>query len=161
MALEIQSEQTDIDGIEFEVQQLPSTASKKLFERLVRAVGPALAQIEEKDIGKALETLFERLTPKDSEEVERVLLEKCQVKVEDKWIPLKGVYELIFAGKIDVLYRLIGFALALNYRSFWKAASGGGSLLAMAQSALSSRLGSPKTGPISASSPQASPPSKS
>ena len=158
MALEIQSEKAEIDGIEFEVQQLPSTASKKLFERLVRAVGPALA---EGDAGRIFATVFDRLSEKDSADVERILLEKAQVRIDDVWVPLGKVYELIFAGKVSTLYKLIGFALKVNYADFWMAVSGSGNLLAEIQSQLSSRLGLQKIGHTSGSSPKDAPPSPS
>jgi hypothetical protein len=159
MALGIQSQQKELDGIEFEISQLPSTAAKRLFERLVRAVGPSLAQSD--DAGKALATLFERLSQKDSEEIEHILLEKALVKVDDKWVPLKGVYELIFAGKITTIYKLLGFALEVNFGDFLKAVAGSGSLAAKFKEVLSSRLASRTNGPTSDSSSEASPVSKS
>lgn len=160
MALEIQSETREIDGYEFTIQQLASTECDRVLERITRALGPAVAQLT--DPGKAVATLFERLTPKELAELKKILLEKCLVKIEGNEVPLKGVYELIFAGRLTRLYALLGFALEVNYRDFWQKVSGHvEGLLATLSAEFLSRSGSSVTGHTSASSSAASPASPS
>ncbi len=155
------SETRTIDGIEFTVTQMPAMRSQRVFQRLASAIGPAIAAalrdapagdaILEGDvrIGDAVKQLFDRLTIPELEAIEKELLETATVVQDGQTARVLAIADELLAGRLSTLFKLVAFAIEVNYRDFFDAAGGARALLAEALT-WKSRGASPKTGPAGA-----------
>lgn len=120
----------DIDGTVFAVTQLPAMRSMRLMHRLAKAVGPAmlkavggkavsLKELDLASVGDAAQMVFETFSENDFEALIRELLEGATVDHEGRTIPLMPVFDLVLAGKVGTILKLLKFALEVNYGSFF------------------------------------------
>lgn len=125
----IESQQRTIDGIDFEVRPLPAMKSLETFPRITALLAPLLsdlgslakgAQADRLDtIGKALASLA-RTDPKEVVALTKVLLDGSTITTADgKRQHLLPVIDDELATKMWTLFRLLAFAVEVNYRDFF------------------------------------------
>lgn len=125
-----------VGGRDYQLRHLPAGQARKLLVRLFKLIGPAMAALAGGEGGlagvaglkgatldQAVRLLADNLTEEGFEHVCRELLFSgaCDYRVPEKGFALldEGQADLIFAGKIDELLKLVGEALVFNYRSFF------------------------------------------
>lgn len=120
----------DIDGLSFSVTKLPPMKSLRMLNRLRRCVGPALGKMlgavggkglgdmDVSRIGEALEAL--NLPDQELEDITRELLAATFVTVDGKTGQLLPQMDMVLLGKVGTLMKVLGFALVVNYGSFWQ-----------------------------------------
>lgn len=127
-----------IDGVAYAVTQLPARRAARLLNRLLRVFGPALgglagaakggASLETADlssVGPVLEGLFARLSEDEQDHLINELLATATVDGKE----VLPVLDLHFQGRLGALFKLVGFAVKVNFEDF----SGG--LIAAAKAA--------------------------
>lgn len=142
MAVKTETKTITMDGEsrELTVTQLPAMVAVRLFARLGRIVGPALALmlkggqvdkdghvlIDETKISAAISSLFEHATEAELESLIKVLLfdSGARVQVADdagqlQSLPVKDVFASAFAGDMGAVADAVGFALKVNYGNFF------------------------------------------
>lgn len=124
-----------IDGIEFSVEQLPGRAALLLSRRLAAIGAPALAKAftgfkgtsiadaEISNLGAATAALFDRLPESEFTELVDQLLSTAWVTRDGKRGPLLPVFDSIMQGHTATAYKLLWFAIEVNFGPF------GGALL--------------------------------
>lgn len=137
--LEAQTE--TIDGTAFTISPLPAMKAFLMLQRLGKVLGPALARVAGAVKGDAVDgagaadalvLLFSGLPPEELETIVRDLLAGSLVLGEGgKAAPLmtggangKGVFDVVFQGRMGTLFKLLAFAIRVNYRDFFDALSG-------------------------------------
>jgi hypothetical protein len=136
----------------FTVTQFAAMRSMKMLARLGKILGPLAA-----DPDNAARALFTNLGEEDFERLLRDLFDGVMLEWEGKQIPLMPVFDRIFQGQPGEVLKLLVFVLQVNYGSFFKGIGG-----LDPQALLKKFAGSTiSSGPASASSSEASPPSKS
>lgn len=128
----IQAETRTISGDEYEVTQLPSGRGRKLLLRILRVVGPALAElvrggdgVKLSEVGadglaSAMQELAARLTEDDFEYAVRELAGATKVRIGGgDPTKLETIIDLHFAGEYGAMLQWLAFALEVNYRSFF------------------------------------------
>lgn len=136
------AQEREIDGLVFEVAQLPAMRANKLLVRLGKVIGPALGKVsklmqggaksiadaELSAVGEAIEALFDKLTPEEFEAVTKELLAGASVtgaeSVEDggtggKKVPLLPVFDRVMQGRTVTLGKLLAFAFEVNFADFF------------------------------------------
>jgi len=158
-----------IDGLNFSVTQLPGRKGSRLFTRLMRAIGPSIGlalgevgegvtSIADLDVskvmaalGKSLPRLVEDLKPEEIEGIQDALFETASVDIDGRRFQVKDKFDVIFKGKPLAVYKLMYFAIEVNFGFFGE--GGLGSLVEKVRSSLSaSAKTSPETGPSGDSS---------
>jgi len=121
-------ESRDIEGVTYVVTPLPSSKGIALTLRLGRILGPTLAEVtslagaSEADvkgrglaiIGRAAEGLLARATETELRAVWEPLAENTRVDIGGKRPTLLSVFEVHFAGRLDLFARWLAFALEVN-----------------------------------------------
>lgn len=148
----IETKEKTIGDYTYRVSQLPASKARKLLIRLFRVAGPSLGKVLESLEGKdgtmqvaalkgdkggidvdlskisdALALLATNVFEEDFEYVVATLLREDRVEYmpEGKWMPLNmQLADLHFAGKLDQLFKLIAFALEVNYAGFFAGTGG-------------------------------------
>jgi hypothetical protein len=134
----LSSEKSTINGVTYEVTQLPYKLGHRLLLRLYKVLGPAVAKalsqapgldkgiagLDTRELAPAfsaaVETLAETMTEEDFDFAVDTLAEYTKISKEaDKWLPLKGAMEFHFAGNYPELFKWLGFALRVNYGGFF------------------------------------------
>lgn len=125
----------DIDGATYTVAALPPRRSLKLQNRLLRAVGPALAQLvatvklgpdgkpdlaalDLQAIASAVQGLMAQLTPEEQDAIMAELLATVTVVHEGRSAPVMAVFDAHFAGRMQAIYKLMWAALEVNFGDF-------------------------------------------
>lgn len=128
----IATQERTIDGMKFTVTQLPAMKGLRTLNRIGRVLGPAFAKVagasgsgnvtdmDLSKLGDAVEALFERLTDDELEQLTRELL--AQATCDGKL--LMPQFDLILAGKVDVILQLLRFAFEVNYGNFFAGLAG-------------------------------------
>lgn len=138
----LKREEKKIGDRVFAVTQLPAMRALKLWTRLLKIAGPALAALagtgipksladaDTKSLAPVISTLFEHLTDTEVEQLTRDLLSTAQVQSDEgKWIELfgaSGAFDLVMGGDRGVLeiVQLLGFAVEVNFADFFGALRG-------------------------------------
>ena len=121
-------ESRDIEGVTYVVTPIPSSKGIALTLRLGRILGPTLAEVtklagqSDEDvkgrglaiIGRAAEGLLERATETELRLVWEPLAENTRVDLGGKRPTLLSVFEVHFAGRLDLFARWLAFALEVN-----------------------------------------------
>jgi hypothetical protein len=122
----VKSETVTIDGLKFEVVQLPGMRSWDLLMELVELLSPAAAKamsganlqslgdVDVGQLGAGLESLFARLNRQKRTE----LMGELFSSVLCNGVPVMDQFDTLFQGKPHVVFKLIKEALRVNYRSF-------------------------------------------
>lgn len=138
-----QTQEKEIDGLRFAVQQLPAMRSMRLLHKLARAIGPGLlkslsgagdvsagvkvADMDVGDMADGIGMVFDRFSADDLEALIRELFESATVAEGGNTLPLMPVFDNVMAGRPTTVLKAVRFALEVNYRDFF------GALLASAQ----------------------------
>jgi len=122
-------DERNIDGTLYSVSQLPASRGLEMFGRLSGLVGPAALEALAKgaSLDKDLQTLapaavmlFARLQPGDLSGIAKELLGPAAADSK----PLAPVFETHFQGRIVHLFKVLLFAVEVNYRDFFDALGG-------------------------------------
>jgi len=122
-------EERTIDGHVYAVSQLTASRGLEMFGRLAALIGPAALEVLargasfDKDLATlapAAMALFARLKPGDLSEIAKELL--APATVDGK--PLEKQFELHFQGRIMHLFKVLLFAVEVNFRDFRDALGG-------------------------------------
>ncbi len=122
-------EERTIDGHLYAVSQLPASRGLEMFGRLAGLIGPAALEALARgaSLDKDLQTLapaavalFARLKPGDLSEIAKGLLGPATVDGK----PLEQQFDLHFQGRIMHLFKVIFFAVEVNFRDFRDALGG-------------------------------------
>lgn len=122
-----------IDDLSFTLSPMPARRGLKMFTRLARVLGPALGQLGEgfktggslaamdiAPLGAALGTAFGALDDTETDAIVNGLLDTCRVEVEGKSIRFLDVMDALIAGRTEVLFKLLAWAVEVNYGGFFK-----------------------------------------
>lgn len=136
----LKSETTTINGVEYEVTQLPYSQGKTLLVRLYKVLGPPLADAIAQApgvsgdaevsltnfselspaISAVVRTLATTVTEKDFDAVVSTLAQFSKVANDQGvLVPLKSKMEFLFSGNYSALFAWLGFALKVNYSDFF------------------------------------------
>jgi hypothetical protein len=115
----VREEQTkEIGASTYLVRQLPATQAQRLFVRLSKLVGPAIAELTTggKDglKGAAMHVLG-GLEPSDVEDITKQMAKMSEV--DNK--PLDKIFDVHFTGKQAELWQWLLFALEVQYKDFF------------------------------------------
>lgn len=108
----------NIDGHKFEIYMLPPKQALSTLTEIGKMIGPSLGSVvdgDEADLGGALKAFFDNIdNPKLISIMDR-LAEKTMVDGK----PLKGNnFDLVFMGKIGLMFKWFMFALRSQYSDF-------------------------------------------
>jgi hypothetical protein len=125
------TETKKLGDFEFKTTQLPAMRAFALLTRLAKVVGPALGALStlnpdtELDLaGSGLFTALQTLDPKEAEHLILEVLVATEVVIPDatggRAVPLSKQenINLVFTGKLKLLFQVLGFALSVNFRDF-------------------------------------------
>lgn len=137
------AQSTEIGGRKYTVNQLPAMQAVRLLPRIGKAIGPVLgrvlsaaagggglsAALGKVDAGAAFATLFDTLTSAELEYLTRELLVGATVEYTDEngrqtLAELLKVFDVVMAGRIGDVFKVLFFAFKVNYANFSLAPSG-------------------------------------
>lgn len=129
------SETKEIDGMSVTVQQYAAIRQSLLLVSVAKIFGPALAAITsgkvknmddvmKMDITALLLPMFLRLDPGDAKSFICEALAGTTVVYEGAAVTLanEAKIDLVFSGRVITMYRVIGYALQVNFADFGEAA---------------------------------------
>lgn len=136
----------EIDGAAYTIGTLPPRRSLRLQNRLLRAVGPAIAQliasvkpgpggrvalgeIDLVAIAAGVQGLMAQLTADEQDAIMAELLSTVIVVQNGRSAPVMSVFDDHFEGRLPAVYKLMWAALEANFGGFF------GPLLAAARTA--------------------------
>lgn len=138
-----------IDGVTYSLVPVGAWEAIPLFHSLVTIIGsmtPVLADLIGADRSKplldaidldklfeALPTFMERCSPEKQRELIELMLANCQFrkpqakgarppKVAEEEVPLLGVFDTELSGKLFTVYRLVAWAIQVNFADFFAGA---------------------------------------
>jgi hypothetical protein len=100
------------------VRQLPATQAQKLFVRLSKLVGPAIAELTgngKAGIKTAAANLFDKLSENDVEEITKQMAKMSEADGK----PLHLVFETHFKGRHADLWKWLLFSLEVQFQDFF------------------------------------------
>lgn len=107
------------------VQQLPATRGVKLSRKLMSVMAPVVGALQglslDKDVGAlgdAVAKALDQFSEKDLDDLIRTLLETAKVETEGRIAPLMPLFDGLFAGRILLVYKVVAFALEVNFADF-------------------------------------------
>lgn len=128
----VKTENSNIEGFDVSVTQMPARLAFMYKAKLVRAVGPSIGKLlttESKGTGKtqvkinadfsgAFSTLADKLDP---EHFFSLLLEGLRYTyVNGKNVGTEEEFDQVFTGKMELIYKVLFFSLKVNYKSFFE-----------------------------------------
>ena len=135
-----ESHRTVIDGDLYEMTLFGATQGYRLFHRLFKMFGPSFGQLIDavadtdiQDVNlssagvvSALRSLSESVTEADLDVLIDALRKQTHVGVGgiEKTVPLSGVFELHFSGRLGTMFKWLGWSLKIQYGSFADAFAG-------------------------------------
>ncbi len=133
----IESRKKEINGITFEVTQLPYFKAQRLFTRLLKLLGPGLmalaqaagaaggralvAAIASKDVSDfapALSSLFDGLDPEDAERLTKQILDGARVVYNGKLVDLVENMDVVVGGDFWTGLAVQAWALSVHFGNF-------------------------------------------
>jgi hypothetical protein len=127
---------TIIDGHRYEMTMLGATAGYQLFHRLFKMLGPSFGalmdaasqsggNIQDVDLSSevvvaGINALTENVKQDDLDHVIAQLKDQTQVGVNgsEQTVPLKGVFEMHYAGNIGSMFKWLYWGLTVQFGSF-------------------------------------------
>lgn len=154
-----QGEPKNLGDITVRVTQVPVAKARSLLLVISKVVGPALGAalkgLDSKDgkvdladikvgaLGDAIQVFFERVDEATLTKMDEMFRDTTELhKGDDRWVPLKAEYDIVFRGEMGLYFQWLAHCLEVNYSSFFSAFKGGG--LPALQGLLTSR---PSTSP--------------
>lgn len=114
----IETKHKEIGGVTFGVTPLPGKRALLMQPRLARILAPAIAQAGE-DVGKALDSLFSRLTPDEYLALTQELLYNATADSTPLFGP-GGCFDSLFTGRSEMVPQLLQFAISeVNFAGFF------------------------------------------
>jgi hypothetical protein len=106
------------DGYTFTISQLPGMRGGRVFTRLLRVLTGAREALRAKDEesrAAAMLDIVEKLSEDDFEYFCRELLAPATVQTpEGKLVKVMENFDLLFQGRIDLVFRALVFAVQIN-----------------------------------------------
>jgi hypothetical protein len=109
------------------VQQLPAMRAVKLSRRLIQIAAPAVAALKDLSLsadasvlGDAIAGALAEFSEKDLEALIKDLLETATVEQDGKLAKVMPLFDSLFGGKIFTLYKVLAFALEVNFADFFE-----------------------------------------
>lgn len=124
------TQDTTIDGMRFRVTQLPGMRGYLLSNDLLQLIAPALGHASKlrpgvkvldmglDELGPMLAAVLPGLSREKQETLTRELLEGATVTFNGQNVPVLDVFDTAFQGKVLAAYKLMAFALKVNFGSF-------------------------------------------
>lgn len=145
-----------IDGLDFTVVQHGARRSLRLDARIMRQLGPGLAdmltgaRVSRDDLAamvRGLVPLFGNLTDDDADALVSEILAFTSVVVDGCNLEMSkpAHFEQAFSGRRMTLWKAVGFALEVNYRDFFDAAMTAVASIRADIEAAAARVASPST----------------
>jgi hypothetical protein len=129
----ITTQDREIDGMQWQVSQLPGMRGLKMFNKLGRILGPAMGkalaagmdskkgEINAVALSEAIAVLFDRLSEAEIESITRELLATAVVDGKPLF---PGAFDLLMQGRTMTVLKALLFAFEVNYGSFFGALRG-------------------------------------
>lgn len=134
--MSLEPEEKVIDGLTVQVVPFAAWTAFRLKAELIGLVGPTLIKgisglvgskedssisIMDKNInldklGEAFIDLLNKLTPEKMEYITKKIL--AFTRVDNKDISIEVVFNDVFAKRMDLIYKVLWYALEVNYKSF-------------------------------------------
>lgn len=127
----LKREDSSIDGMTFTVVQFPAMYGFGLLARLAKTIGPALTALssvrDETQLTTLGPVLHEALGALDPDEAQRLVLDvlkSTSVLIPDATGGRKLEFsdrakiDEVFSGRLTMLFKVIGFALRVNFSDF-------------------------------------------
>ena len=119
--------ETSEGACEITVTQLDGNRGGTLGIRLAQLVGPSIVNLvgamegnDMKKVVEAAQTLIGKVTPEEFERIKGEVLRGAQAKFNGEFVDVNANFiGEAFAGHPGSLYKLIGFALKVNFQSFF------------------------------------------
>jgi hypothetical protein len=120
-----------IDGLDFELAPMPAWAGLETFTRVSKYLAPALDGLgaitggsSSKDVAvaalaKAVQGLANN-QPAELKAISKVLLEGCTVTIDGKKQKLLPVFDIVMQGRLLTYFKLMAWALEINYLDFYE-----------------------------------------
>lgn len=139
----IQSKTEILDGVSFTTTQLPAMRAYPLFIRLLKTIGPALGALSrlkpEDDLSGVMPQLAGALTSLEPQAAEAIALEVLSTTTATLTNPAGQAMviglssptnmDIVFSGRIKLMFQAIGFAIRVNYADFFGGATPSAPLL--------------------------------
>ncbi len=135
----------EIDGTVYTIRPLAGMKSVTFLPRLNKILGPAIASLIDakgitgENLKQALTALGDRLDEKEMEVI-------TKTGDGNKGGLLLPVFDLVFQGQPETAFKLLAFALEVNYSGFFPVLGQLAAYSAVKASALTSPTNSPKSG---------------
>lgn len=163
----IRTEERVIDGTWFQVTQLPPMRSTLLVNRLAKSAGPALlsavaeGKVDELDARSVIQGFAKLLQNLSDDDLKAIITELLAVSFAElpqnkERVPIMPhMFDEVFADRMPTMFKVLAFALEVNYRSFFGGAvkrlvEAGGRAAAKSGFNFSSALESQSPGPAGA-----------
>jgi len=124
-------EREDIDGMTYQVSPLPAKQALKLARKITAIVGKPLAQAlgeSAKDralLMSRLAEVGERISDDDLMSVCNQLAEQTLIGNGDEMAQLHKCFDVHFAGRLDLMFQWLAFALKINFGPLVKSLGSG------------------------------------
>jgi tail assembly chaperone len=124
----LKTEERTIGETRYRISQLGFGRGRATLVRLGHVLGPVVAELVGAAGGldggaaaaAAVKELAARMTDADLEYFCETFAAATEVQVADgKWVPLRGVMEVQFAGRYDEMFRWLAACAEVNYSSFF------------------------------------------
>ena len=127
--MNLKQETKEIDGLTFTTRQFPAMRAFNLMARLAKAAGPVLMLVDANGEGLSLnagmiQSVLGSLDPREVTALLPEVLNSTTALVPDatggrefSLADSKNI-DLVFSGRLPVLFQVIGFALQVNFQGF-------------------------------------------
>jgi len=120
-----------IGDLETSVTELPARRAVRLKTKLIKLLGPSLGKLADgmhefteetldninvTTIGDAIEKLADRLNENDYVDLIMEILQHTRIGGREV---TEELFDDVFAGRLDVMYKVVMFTLEVNYGSFF------------------------------------------
>lgn len=125
------TETKKLGDLDFKTTQLPAMKAFALLAKLARVVGPAISALSGLDpdteldlAGSGLISALKSLDPKEAEGLVLDILSGTEVIIPDATggralsLAKQANIDLVFTGKLRMLFQVVGFALQVNFGDF-------------------------------------------
>ncbi len=127
----LKREDKEIDGLTYTSVQFPAMYGFGLLARLAKSIGPALASLSDvnpdtdlADVGPSLRNALGSLDPDEAQRLVLEILKCTSVLLTDatggRRIEFTDRVKIdeVFSGRLKTLFKVIGFALQVNFSDF-------------------------------------------
>jgi len=117
-----------ISGRRYQVTQLPAFQALDLLEQLTTLAGPALGALAKNGVSGQVDfeagavRLFASLGGGKLKAVTLALLSTTTVDLGDRSPRMLDIFDLEYAGKLSVVFKVMAFALEVQFQDFFDAA---------------------------------------